>query len=229
MYTNLESEEYYDNISDLFKTNDTYQCYLFGDIDNTHKILSNFIKCKDSVVLDLGCGIGSFIKYLNENGFKNTTGVVNSQKLKDISKERFNLNIIKDDMILFMSKNKNKFDVIFNIESVGYVNIDNYFKEAYNCLNDNGIVVLKDFSAISDPGDVGKDWGNYTFYNHMDIINAAHKYNFKILVVHKIKNGTTTSEHFKLSLNKINHKYTDSSTYKSVNVITFVIYVFQKC
>ena len=135
------------SISDIFKIHDSFQSCVYNTLEYTHEILSKCIISKDSRILDLGCGIGAFVKYLNEQGFKNTTGVVNNKKLYDISKERFGVNIIEDDMIKYMKNNKKSFDIIFNIESVGYVDINLYFKSAYSCLDNYGVVVLKDFTS----------------------------------------------------------------------------------
>lgn len=229
-YYGLESEEYYDKISNYFLKHDSYQSYLFETLENTHKILSNFIPDKNSRILDLGCGIGTFIKYLNNNGFINTIGVNNSKKIYDISKQRYtDINIIKDDMIQYMTKYKKAFDIIFNIESVGYVDINNYFREAYNCLDDNGLIILKDFTTLDDPGDTGKAWGNYTFYNHEEIINSAIKYNFKIVSVKFINPNTVTNTDFQEAIKDINHEYVTSIKYnKKRNVIRYCIYAFKK-
>jgi hypothetical protein len=139
------------------------------------------------------------------------------------------VNIIKDDMLNYMSNNKRSCDIIFNIESVGYVDIEAYFKEAYECLDDEGIIILKDFSAISDPGDIGKDYGNYIFYNHRQIINSAEKYKFKTLNVTRVDKSSITSVPFMKALASIRHEYTSSAKYTKIgNVICFVIYSFQK-
>jgi predicted TPR repeat methyltransferase len=227
-YFDLPSEDYYDKISDLFKTNNTYQFYLIEDLQFTHDLLSKFIPNKHSFILDLGCGIGYYQIYLNELGFKNTTGVVNSQKLKDIAKDRFGTDIIKDDMVEFMSKNKNSYDIIFNIESVGYVDINDYFREAYNCLTKNGLIVLKDFTILDDPGDTGKGWGRYTFNSHKYIIEIAEKYNFKIILLQNLDNKSIIISPFIESLKTVNHEYSTSKKYTSVDVICPALYVFQK-
>jgi cyclopropane fatty-acyl-phospholipid synthase-like methyltransferase len=223
----LNSEDYYDNISEVFKKYHTYQMYLFDDLENTHKLLSNFISNKHSRILDLGCGIGTFINYLNHNGFKNTTGVVNSQKLFEIS-QKYQANIIKDDMNDFMSKHKKSFDIIFNIESVGYVNIDTYFDKAYECLDDNGIIVLKDFTALGDPKDTGKYYGNYHFHNHETIIQTAEKYGFENLCFKYIDHENTNQTYYMNSLKEFNIEYVDSSQFNDINVISFAVYIFCK-
>jgi len=184
----MNSEKYYDNISSIFTTNESFQCYLFDTLEKTNDILSDFIKDKNSRILDLGCGIGSFINYLNNKGYINTTGIVNSQKLFNISKKKYNINIIKDDMINFMTNTKQKYDIIFNIESFGYVDINDYFRNAYNVLDKEGTIILKDYTAIGNPSDTGKYYGNYTFYNHKYIIKTAKKHNFKkiSMILHQI-------------------------------------------
>ena len=223
----FNSEEYYDYISELFETTDTYQTYLFDTVANTHKVLSDLISSKEHRILDLGCGIGSFVNYLNINGFKNTTGVVNSQKLFDISRKKYDINVVKDDMIEYMSKNKKSYDIIFNIESVGYVDLNAYFNAAQECLDDNGVIILKDYTTVGDPYDTGKYYGNYTFHNHETIIGAAKKFGFEVKVT-PIDRRLTNQTHFLNSLKKINHKYISSSMFNSKNVIGFAMYTITK-
>ena len=227
--TFLNSEEYYDNVSHLFEKYDTYQSYLFGTIENTHKILANLIKNKNLRILDLGCGIGSFINYLNNNGFINTMGVVNSQKIFNISKKKYNINIVKEDMIKYMSQNKKSYDVIFNIESVGYVDIDEYFNKAHECLDDNGIIILKDYTAIGDPKETGKYYGNYIFYNHEIIIKTAEKYGFRKVFTKLIDSNKINNIPFLNALHEINQPHITSSLFNNMkNVIKFAIYCFIK-
>ena len=81
-----QPSKYYDkNISDMEKSEHRYEeLYV-----TACKILTRNKIQLDEQIIDIGCGIGSFAKYLKEFGFKNYIGIDFSEKAISRAKERF--------------------------------------------------------------------------------------------------------------------------------------------
>jgi len=76
---------------------------------------------KNFTVLDLGCGNGRLIKYLEKMGYKDYLGVDQSKKLIEFAKKTHkNNNFLLDD-ISKLKKINNKYDVIFSIASFHHI------------------------------------------------------------------------------------------------------------
>jgi predicted TPR repeat methyltransferase len=90
-------------------------------------------------VLDLGCGTGAFGKTYGKL-FKKLIGVDISEKmLKKAEKAKAYDKLINTDILTFLTKNKEKFDLISAIEVIGYMpDIVSLFKEVQLSLNKNG-------------------------------------------------------------------------------------------
>lgn len=70
-------------------------------------------KDKNKKILDLGCGDGSFISWLNSINFKNIEGVDISQEQVELAKKNKIKNIVLLDAKEYLKNNINKFDMIF--------------------------------------------------------------------------------------------------------------------
>jgi 2-polyprenyl-3-methyl-5-hydroxy-6-metoxy-1,4-benzoquinol methylase len=75
---------------------------------------SNFLPPdKGSLILDFGCGMGQFIKFLRKKGYTNVVGIEVGQEAVDYCEKNNIENIHKiDDLNEFMNNNANKFDLI---------------------------------------------------------------------------------------------------------------------
>ena len=62
----------------------------YGDLELSKKFfqISNDKK-NGSTILDIGCGIGSFVNYLYENGYRNSKGIDISRHAINYGKEKF--------------------------------------------------------------------------------------------------------------------------------------------
>lgn len=77
---------YYDKyISDMEKSEYKYEDLY---VAACNMLVDNNIKINETIV-DLGCGIGSFIKYLKEFGYRNYIGIDFSEKAIKRAKERY--------------------------------------------------------------------------------------------------------------------------------------------
>lgn len=220
-------EAFYDSVSELFLTNEVYQGLVIKNPEHTFELLSKRIYNKNSKIVDLGCGNGSFLNYLNRKGFNNTIGIVNSIKIRDIANKLYpNLNIQYGDMLEYLDHNKD-IDYIFNIESFGYVECDEYFSRASKALANKGRIILKDFDVIGkDERDVGKEYGGYLFRPKKEITDSANK--FGLSLIHFDYPINTTREYFIKAMHSINLIPTASSDKNGKRVNKCAIYVFLK-
>lgn len=101
---------------------------------------------KQSKILDLGCGNGSFVYWIYEKGFSDVLGVDLSVEQVEISKKLKIENIIQGDAIEFLKGKKNYFDVIFMrdfIEHFKKEEILNILKLVYESLKKGGEVIIQ--------------------------------------------------------------------------------------
>ena len=109
-------------------------------------------------ILEIGCGWGGFIKFVEENIGSKITGITLSKKQFDhINDQKLNKAIVqlKDYRNL-----KNKFDRIVSIEmfeAVGKRNWDTYFKKLKDCITDKGKIILQVITIAEE---------NYNYYAH---------------------------------------------------------------
>lgn len=134
--------------------------YLLVKKEVMKKIVSKFPQVNGLNVLDVGCGIGEWGLFFEENGF-NYTGIDISISAIKYAKEHYNLNCIqgsiKDLDILFQGK---KFDIIFFSEVFEHLNRDEK-RDALSLikqkLNENGLLIITcpnpDFYSLLNTSD----------------------------------------------------------------------------
>ncbi len=67
---------------------------------------------KNAFLLDIGCGDGNFIYWLNKMGYKNAFGIdISAEQIEKGRKLGIN-NLICDDLLKYLNENKQKFDFI---------------------------------------------------------------------------------------------------------------------
>jgi 2-polyprenyl-3-methyl-5-hydroxy-6-metoxy-1,4-benzoquinol methylase len=128
---------------------------LIGDVDLSFfkkqfcvwsKYYGEFLpKDKNVKILDIACGDGGIVYWLQSIGYKNSFGI-------DISEEQVNLakslgieNIEQYDLKEFLKTNKG-WDVIFALDILEHFNkneILDVLELIYNALNKNGILIIK--------------------------------------------------------------------------------------
>ena len=113
---------------------------------------------KKHKILEIGCGWGGFIKFVEKNIGSNITGITISKKQYDhINKYNSNNNVVK---LIDYRKIKNKFDRIVSIEmfeAVGRKNWNTFFEKLKECITDKGKIILQ-IITISEE--------NYDYYVH---------------------------------------------------------------
>ncbi len=73
---------------------------------------------KDAVIFDMGCGSGSLLKALQENGFQNATGMDISPEQVKVAGEMGVKNVSLGDALKFVADNKGKFDVLTGMDII---------------------------------------------------------------------------------------------------------------
>ena len=142
-------------------------------------------------ILDIGCGTGELMSYLEESGFK-THGVEPSADAVRIVKDK-GLSISNMTIDEFAECNEKKFDVITMISVLEHVpHPPNVIEKLKNMLNNNGIlcvIVPNDFSDIQY--DVKKalnkedDWwvsvpDHLNYFNFRSLCNFLEKMGFDV-------------------------------------------------
>jgi 2-polyprenyl-3-methyl-5-hydroxy-6-metoxy-1,4-benzoquinol methylase len=101
---------------------------------------------KNIDILDIGCGNGGFVYFLQSIGFKNTYGI-------DISKEQVELahklgieNVVQSDAMEFLRDRTETYDVIFARDLIEHFAKDEIFElleRVYSALKNNGLFIIQ--------------------------------------------------------------------------------------
>ncbi len=143
----------------------TYSSAIFNNSKNLISAQNNKYKNiviageinKDHSILEIGCGWGGFIKYIEKNIGSNVTGITLSKKqYAYINNCKFKNSLVK---LKDYRNINNKFDRIVSIEmfeAVGKKNWNTYFKKLKECITDRGKIILQ-IITISEE--------NYNYYS----------------------------------------------------------------
>ncbi len=99
---------------------------------------------KDVRILELGCGRGTFLEFLINNGYKNVFGIDVSKEQINIAKAQY-LNAEEIDVLEYLKSNNKKFDLIFAIDLIEHFNKNELillFEGIYNNLRNGGAFVF---------------------------------------------------------------------------------------
>ena len=99
---------------------------------------------KDVRILELGCGRGTFLEFLINNGYKNVLGIDVSKEQINIAKSQY-LNAEEIGVLEYLKSNNEKFDLIFAIDLIEHFNKDELiflFEGIYNNLRNGGAFVF---------------------------------------------------------------------------------------
>lgn len=193
MNTSEKSSKYYDkNILDMEKSEHRYEeLYI-----NACRILTDSKINIDEPIIDLGCGIGSFAKFLKTLNYKKYIGIDFSEKSIIKAKERFpdyeficgNLKIILTDKICKKMMKNGKVFVCFEV--LEHIEND---KEIIKLLPDNSLLI---FSVPNISGH-----GHVRWFNNMQEVEDRYK-DVLIFTEEKIEITKKGKPHHKLFLFK---------------------------
>ena len=108
-YGQVEKTDFSSNadVLDLLKKNSAVLNHNLGDM------FSENID-KTSVILDLGCGYGSFLSFLQSKKYTNVTGVdISTQEISMCKRLFTSYNFVREDILNFVSLTDKKFDVVY--------------------------------------------------------------------------------------------------------------------
>jgi len=120
-------------------------------------------------VLDIGCGVGKYLKILQCEGFK-TDGIDSSETAVEMTKE-----LLGDDSVISCSDmfefkiSKNKYDLVISIFTIHHGSkkqVQNLVDKIYDSIRKNGkiFITLPDFES-------SKKWN--TFKNHKEVARGT--------------------------------------------------------
>jgi len=101
---------------------------------------------KDSKILELGCGPGYFLKYLENNGYKNCMGVDWSEQQISKALDLQVRNIMNEDLFKFMRETDDKFDLICSFHVLEHLfkdEIIEFLELIHARLNKNGMCIIE--------------------------------------------------------------------------------------
>lgn len=82
---------------------------------------------RDASILDLGCGQGFMLRYLQSAGFTNLTGVDISEEQVKIAQKR-GFNAIHADVFAFLKENTNQYEIIVAIDIIEHFKKEELFE-----------------------------------------------------------------------------------------------------
>jgi len=156
-----------------------------------HYLLPHFPSSRDADILEIGCGYGRYLKFLEENGYKKSCGIDISPDQIEYGKKKLGLsNIFQKDPLDFFKENQKKYDVIMLIDILEHLDLDytiKLLKGAKETLNDKGILLIHVPNAISP----------FSVTYHGDI---THKHSFSAQSLSQLlrMTGFEHMEHFPL-------------------------------
>lgn len=98
----------------------------------------------NAMILDVGCGTGYLLSFLNKAGYNNLYGIDISEEQVNIVKKK-GLNADKINFFDFIKINKKKYDIIFAMDVVEHFHKEELvelFNGFYSLLNENGILII---------------------------------------------------------------------------------------
>ena len=148
MQENLDYMLQYSNWHKETLSSRAYDIEQWNLLINTHKLLP---EDKNAKILEAGCGMGRFLLKLKELGYYNQKGIdINSDFIQISQKE--NLNVEKEDIIRFLEKTEETFDVIYCFDLAEHLPKEKqpyFFKLINTHLNNNGFAVIRVPNALS--------------------------------------------------------------------------------
>lgn len=135
---------------------------------------------KNAAILDMGCGMGQFVRYLRKNGYTNVVGVDIGREAIDYCKVAGIDNVFKiDSPIDFLTGNTVKFDFIILKSVIAHLprqELISILSVMRNSLKEGGKLVVETFNASS--------WtGSFMRYNDFTHRNAFTENSLKAVLL----------------------------------------------
>lgn len=82
-------------------------------------------KDKNAAILDVGCGDGGFVLWLNSMGYKNVQGIDYSAEQIEVAKSYGVNNVHQADALIYLPENPDKFDLVFSSDVLEHIPKEN--------------------------------------------------------------------------------------------------------
>ena len=207
--------DFEDYISHTNKNSDfiskLYQKVRSYSIKRKYILISKIINSKK--ILDVGCGTGEFLNYMQMKGFK-AFGVEIAKKARELSIKKHKL-FVRDSL---SSLNEKNFDIITMWHVLEHVyDLDGYMKKIKYLLNDKGILIIAvpNYKCY-DQKFYGKHWAGWDVPLHLwhfdkeSMLKLSKKYGFEISSIHPLY-----FDSFYVSLLSSKYKYNSSKLVQS--------------
>jgi SAM-dependent methyltransferase len=142
---------------------------------------------KNAKILDLGCGFGRYLKYIQELGYTDIQGVEIGDEQNEFLKNK-GFNITQQDIFEFLKNIKDKYDFVTMFDV-----LEHFTKEEIvellpllkNILNDNGILIVRvpNGEAIFKGGIMYGDFTHETFFTAKSLKQIFNIFNFSNIQV----------------------------------------------
>ncbi len=163
-------------------------------------------------ILDVGCGTGRLVKYLNQNGFE-ASGCDNATEAVKKAIQLNSRNLISKASANHLPFTKNSFDLVTAISVIEHLNkkqAGKFLKEAKRVLKPKGFIFLVTPNFATPLRIIqGKNWFAYSdpthinFFTPKSLIKIMTKNNFsKPKLYFKIKNSKSLDWEFPRSIQK---------------------------
>lgn len=123
---------------------------------------------KKSKIVDLGCGYGRWLRYLQQRGYENICGVdVGTEQNRFLSQT--SIPVIESDIITYLETTKDRLDVITFFDVLEHFNKDEIVEVlplVKNILNDRGVLIIRvpNGEAMFKGGIMYGDFTHETFF-----------------------------------------------------------------
>lgn len=101
---------------------------------------------KDKSILELGCGIGGLLKFLQIKGAVNIIGVDSAPDQIEFCKKYVSNNVIQSDGIEYLKGQQNQFDYIFAFDLIEHIKkekVQEFCSLIYRNLKDGGKIIIR--------------------------------------------------------------------------------------
>ena len=138
-------DEYFSSIfshSNVFSKKEFENAYLQFEINYGNYISSQ----KDAKIMDIGCGTGHFLFYLEKKGYKNFLGIDISQQQVNFCRDNVSKHVELADAFEFLKDKKNVYGVIAAndlLEHIPKGEINRFLKLVNNSLKSEGIFIMR--------------------------------------------------------------------------------------
>lgn len=128
-----------------------------SDLEKKQIVFKNYLakhlpENKDSKILDLGCGYGSFVYFLNKLGYQNVFGIDVSQEQIDQAKALGIKNIEQKDIFQYLENKENELDLIVMLDVLEHLTKDEIMtilKRVFKSLKPKGRLIVQTLNAES--------------------------------------------------------------------------------